>query len=325
MTSRPIGIPNPDPIVNNAGPNLASGSIPTESYPRASQATMLPVAEGVVSIGEIIVMAQPSPVMTGPIRGGVSASRNAAVAPPIVIPTRRPSGSTSVINTPETIAPRPVRPENATAEWDRFLGPGPTSNTHPRTGLADPDRLVSAEGTRSIRYGSHEMNGNPTRQHYHEETWTYDPVTDIMTVDNRLVRVPVTNTKRSSMKVLITNLQCINERRLVEFECEYGMGFGNWLSVAPQTGNEYEVELDCDDVLQIGENTQLSNEKQFAMGATKLGTSFTATVEDVYDNGTASLRFGGGIMIIEFEGDFPATGTWLDVSTSRLGLNDIST
>ncbi|CAD6871882.1 RHS repeat domain-containing protein [Methylomonas fluvii] len=91
----------------------------------------------------------------------------------------------------EVYASKPVKPENAVDKWDEFLGPGPHSNIHPRTGLPDPDRIVSADGKRSIRYGSHEMNSTPTKHHYHEETWTFDSVSNVMNVDNKVVRVPL--------------------------------------------------------------------------------------------------------------------------------------
>gem|GEM_PF-925064 len=94
----------------------------------------------------------------------------------------------------ETYAPRPVKPQDATDKWNEFLGPGEHTNIHPRTGQPDPNRIVSTDGTRSIRYGDHEMNSSPTKHHYHEETWTYDPVNDVMNVDNSVVRVP--NPKR---------------------------------------------------------------------------------------------------------------------------------
>ena len=90
----------------------------------------------------------------------------------------------------ETYAPKPVKPEDALDRWNDFLGPGPHTNIHPRTGLPDANRIVSADGTRSIRYGNHEMNSGPTKHHYHEETWTYDPVNNVMNVDNSVVRVP---------------------------------------------------------------------------------------------------------------------------------------
>jgi hypothetical protein len=91
----------------------------------------------------------------------------------------------------ETPRPTPVKPGDAVDEWERFLGPGPHSDIHPRTGVHDPDRLVSADGRRSIRYGPHEMGSKPTKHHYHEETWTYDPVDNVVNVDNTIVRVPL--------------------------------------------------------------------------------------------------------------------------------------
>ena len=91
----------------------------------------------------------------------------------------------------ETYAPKPVKPEDALNRWDDFLGPGPHTNIHPRTGLPDPDRIVSADGKRSIRYGNHEMNSKPTKHHYHEETWTLDPANNVTNVDNLVVRVPI--------------------------------------------------------------------------------------------------------------------------------------
>jgi Pretoxin HINT domain len=89
----------------------------------------------------------------------------------------------------ETIAPKPVKASEATDMWEQFLGEGPYTDTHPRTGLSDPDRLVSADGTRSVRFGSHEMNSSVTKFHFHLETWTYDSANNVMNVDNLLVRV----------------------------------------------------------------------------------------------------------------------------------------
>ncbi|SHG80911.1 RHS repeat-associated core domain-containing protein [Streptoalloteichus hindustanus] len=89
----------------------------------------------------------------------------------------------------ETIHPRPVKPRDAVDRWDDFLGPGPHSNIHPRTGLPDPNRITSADGKRTIRFGDHEMNSKPTKFHYHEETWRQDSSGQFY-VDNVQVRVP---------------------------------------------------------------------------------------------------------------------------------------
>ena len=89
----------------------------------------------------------------------------------------------------EVISPNSVRSSEVTQRWEEFLGDEPYSNTHPRTGLPDSNRLVSADGERSIRFGNHEMRSSPNNFHYHEETWTYDPVNNVMNVDNTLVRI----------------------------------------------------------------------------------------------------------------------------------------
>jgi hypothetical protein len=67
--------------------------------------------------------------------------------------------------------------------WNEFLGPNQT-NVDPRDGLSDPDRIWSSDGTRSVRFGAHEMNSSPSKVHYHEETWHADRV------ENVLQRVP---------------------------------------------------------------------------------------------------------------------------------------
>ena len=35
------------------------------------------------------------------------------------------------------------------------------------------------------------MNGKPTKHHYHEETWSLNPETGAMDVDNVVIRVPL--------------------------------------------------------------------------------------------------------------------------------------
>ncbi len=91
----------------------------------------------------------------------------------------------------ETSANKAVKPQDATNNWDEFLGAGPHGNKHPRTGEIDPNRIVSADGKRSIRYGRHEMDSKPTKHHYHEEIWTLEPKSNVMNVDNTIIRVPL--------------------------------------------------------------------------------------------------------------------------------------
>jgi RHS repeat-associated protein len=96
-----------------------------------------------------------------------------------------------VVNLPEESAPKPMKPEHALQAWSDHLGEGPHTNLHPRTGAVDPNRLVSADGRRSIRMGDHEMNSKPTKFHFHLETWDWNSVTNVWTVRNVMQRVPL--------------------------------------------------------------------------------------------------------------------------------------
>jgi hypothetical protein len=106
-------------------------------------------------------------------------------------PVVRPSPNTKVVEQPEIFG-KPVPKAQATDQWDKYLESGPRTNTHPRLGTPDPDRIVVQTGPnswKSIRFGKHEINSKPTKFHYHEEMWTYDPATDTMTVTNTVIRV----------------------------------------------------------------------------------------------------------------------------------------
>lgn len=90
----------------------------------------------------------------------------------------------------ETYGPNPVKATDVPAEQAAFLASGPYSNIHPRTGLLDLTRTVSADGLRSIRFGPHELaSAGTSKYHYHEETWTLDATTNVMNVDNVVRRI----------------------------------------------------------------------------------------------------------------------------------------
>jgi RHS repeat-associated protein len=117
--------------------------------------------------------------------GGASELRRGHIAKPDAKPTR----NSAIVTLTETYAPKLIKASEATGSWDDFLGSGQT-NINPRTRVPDPNRIFSADGTRSIRFGPHEMNSPPTKFHFHQETWTHDPLTDNWRVHNVVQRVP---------------------------------------------------------------------------------------------------------------------------------------
>ena len=82
-----------------------------------------------------------------------------------------------------------IKANDALDAWDDFLGEGQTSYNK-YTGMNEPDRIFSADGTRSIRFGGHEMDSLGTRKaHFHYEIWTLDPFSNTVYVTNTVQRV----------------------------------------------------------------------------------------------------------------------------------------
>ncbi|WP_106976953.1 polymorphic toxin-type HINT domain-containing protein [Streptomyces sp. NRRL S-920] len=114
-----------------------------------------------------------------------------AGATPVLVHNSNCPPAETVDNLPEVTAPKPLKPSQVDQAWSAFLGSGPYTNIHPRTGQVDRNRLVSSDGRRSIRMGDHEMNSKPTKFHYHMETWDWNSVTNTWTVGNTMQRVPL--------------------------------------------------------------------------------------------------------------------------------------
>ena len=116
-------------------------------------------------------------------------SKNQVQASNVVSTENKPSANTRVVTTPEVSATTPIKSADVTKAWDTYLGKNTTS-INPRTGVSDLNRIFSADGTKSIRFGNHEMRslGTP-KGHFHYETWTYNAIDDTMTVTNVLQRI----------------------------------------------------------------------------------------------------------------------------------------
>ena len=130
---------------------------------------------------------------------GIAKSTNTAVSgvrypnninPNLVPKTNTPSASTTIIyDKTEIKTPHTIKSSDAVTDWNNYLGPNQT-NINPATGLPELDRIFSADGTRSIRLTGHEMRSLGTSKgHYHRETWSYNSVTDTMTVTNENQRI----------------------------------------------------------------------------------------------------------------------------------------
>ena len=80
----------------------------------------------------------------------------------------------------ERVSGEAHRPKDALERWNQFLGENQT-DIDPHTGSQAVDRIASKDGTRSIRFGKHEMQQiNTGNFHYHEETWYHGYVLNVV-------------------------------------------------------------------------------------------------------------------------------------------------
>jgi hypothetical protein len=95
----------------------------------------------------------------------------------------------SIVRGTERKNPTQIREIDAVDSWDQYLGTN-TTNVNPISGVTDNNRIFSADGTRSIRFGNHEMGSLGTNSsHFHYETWIPDSASDTVIVDNVLQRM----------------------------------------------------------------------------------------------------------------------------------------
>lgn len=89
----------------------------------------------------------------------------------------------------EVKLPNQIKVNDAVDAWDDFLGPNQTSYNR-FTGTKDMNRIFSADGTKSIRFGGHEMRSiGTTKAHFHYENWLFDPTKNTVFVENILQRL----------------------------------------------------------------------------------------------------------------------------------------
>ena len=94
-----------------------------------------------------------------------------------------------IVALPEVKKASQIKVSDTVDVWNDYLGPNQT-NINKFTGKIDMDRIFSADGTKSIRFGRHEMNSIGTsKAHFHFEVWDYNPSTRTVYVRNFLQRL----------------------------------------------------------------------------------------------------------------------------------------
>lgn len=108
----------------------------------------------------------------------------------------------------------------------------------------------------------------------------------------------------------------------VRFDSAYGEGFGRWMEGVPVVGNEYHVEFDIDSPLRIGENLRITKEEKARININQKDLIIVAKVDNAFDDGSASLRMGDSLLLVEYESSFPSVGSWIEISISEIDIVD---
>jgi hypothetical protein len=203
----------------------------------------------------------------------------------------------------ERTAAQALKPSEAVPRWDEFLGEGPTTNLHPRTGLPDPNRIVSSDGLRSIRFGPHEMGSSPTKFHFHEETWSFDSGSNTWLVDKGPGAGPL---PEGGMVMRLDIVRFATGNRLV-VEAAGGSvaGVVAWMGeAAPPGAREVDVELEVPDAVdwrEIGIGDGAADVPAPADDELRL----RGHVEDLDQDGVLTLLAAGSVVLIDTVGKPP--------------------
>jgi hypothetical protein len=124
------------------------------------------------------------------------------------------------------------------------------------------------------------------------------------------------------MNITVTSVAIADSRPLTGFICRYGVGRGIWTTGVPRLDQEYDVEFDIDQPIRVGLNTKVTKDEVTRIYNSEHQITLVAKVEDVFENETASLRFGDSLILVEYGGDFPTTGTWVEVTLPQIEISD---
>ena len=124
------------------------------------------------------------------------------------------------------------------------------------------------------------------------------------------------------MRITVTSVAINGPCLYVEFTCNQGTSQGTWKTGVPRLGQTYDVELNFQQPLEMGENLRAAADESPRVSRSADGITLVARVEDIFEEGTASLRLGEALILIEYQGEFPAPGTWVEISLPELELWD---
>lgn len=109
----------------------------------------------------------------------------------------------------------------------------------------------------------------------------------------------------------------------VFFNSPYGEGKGIWCGGAFNLGENYDVEFEINELLIRWINILPAATHEYSLTHDKDVVVFTGRLDNIEEDGTASLQIGDSLMMFECLGEPMPLGTFVRVRTAELRIYDM--
>lgn len=122
------------------------------------------------------------------------------------------------------------------------------------------------------------------------------------------------------MKIQITHIHEHQNALHVTFHSLLGDGIAQWDGLAPNIGEDLDVELDMDEVFSWQTNIMLSSDRTPSISTLDSVTRIIAELIESTDDEFKALRLGNSIILIELDKPLPNKSGFVEVSTTKIRL-----
>lgn len=121
------------------------------------------------------------------------------------------------------------------------------------------------------------------------------------------------------VKILETHLQTASSTS-VRFSSDHGDSVGRWHSDMPESGREYDVEVEVPGVLEWGRDVVASSKTIPSISTTHDAVQICGVLELAHEDGVVTLRIGSSLLLVETQGQPPPAGTCVCMTVSHIDL-----
>ena len=125
------------------------------------------------------------------------------------------------------------------------------------------------------------------------------------------------------MKIEITSINVDNKCQdlIVCFMTAFGSGSGIWIGTPPKIANQYEVELDIEDVLIWNDTIKETKDKNVVISYDDQGMMLQGKVERLDSDGIVYVRLHSSLIMIETDARKPSLPeTFVSIRPERILL-----